>query len=45
LLACKLNDASSIKKPEDQIRGTKHFLHTRAAKFNEDDGGVFDNLF
>jgi len=45
LLACKLNDAARIKKREDQVRRTTHYLHTRVVTYNEDDGGIFDNLF
>jgi hypothetical protein len=45
LLARKLNDAARIKKREDQVRRAKHYLHTRVAKYNGDDGGIFDNLF
>ena len=45
LLARKLNVAARIKKREDQVRRETHYLHTRVAKYNEDDGGIFDNLF
>jgi hypothetical protein len=45
LLARKLNDAVRTKKREDQVRRKMHHHHTRVAKYNEDDGGIFDNLF
>jgi hypothetical protein len=44
LLAHILDAAASIKKREDQLRRTTRDLHTRAAKYIEVGGGIFEHL-
>jgi hypothetical protein len=44
-LACILDAAAHIKKPEDQLKSSARDLRTRFSKCTEVDGGILEHLF